>query len=166
MAIRVSCHLRRLRVCRGAAERVVQAVLRELRYVRAEIGLTFVGDTAMRTLNRRYRRRDRPTDVLAFAGQEAWQPPADVPVLGDIVVSVPTAIRQANDAGHSLEHELTLLIVHGMLHLCGYDHERGNAEARRMFRAQRRILDRVMVPTRYFRSPSSMRRQEGYHGVA
>lgn len=150
MAIHVSCRLRRRRVCARAVTHLVRALLARLRQPQAEVGVTFVGDHAMRTLNRRYRKRDRSTDVLAFAGQEAWQPPSGMTVLGDVVVSVPTAARQAMRAGHSLEHELTLLIVHGMLHLCGYDHERSAAEARRMFTAQRRLLAAVTAPRRYF----------------
>lgn len=150
MAISVSCRLRRVRVRGRAVERLVRAVLGRLGYARAEVALTFVGDRAMCALNRRYRGRDRPTDVLAFAGQEAPQPPSAVPVLGDVVVSVPTAARQARAAGQSLEHELTLLVVHGILHLCGYDHERSEREARRMFRKQREILLAMGRPPRYF----------------
>lgn len=152
MPIHVSCRLRRRRVCVRAVTRLVEAILARLRESHAEVGVTFVGDGAMRTLNRQYRKRDRSTDVLAFAGQEAWQPPSVLTVLGDVVVSVPTAARQAVRAGHSLEHELTLLIVHGMLHLCGYDHERSVAEARRMFSAQRRLLAAVAPPRQYFRA--------------
>ncbi len=141
MAIWVSCRLRRVRVVRGAVERLAAEILTRLGYQRADVSVTFIGDRAMRTLNRCYRRRDRPTDVLAFACRDAAQPPSRIPVLGDVVVSVPTAARQAKVAGHTLDRELTLLVVHGILHLCGYDHEHSRHEARRMFRRQRELLD-------------------------
>ena len=68
-------------------------------------------------------------------------PPA---LLGDVVISVPTAARQAAARGYSVEHELTVLLVHGILHLCGYDHERGERAARRMRRKERAILRSLM----------------------
>jgi probable rRNA maturation factor len=85
-----------------------------------EIVLVFVGTKAIRTLNRKYRRKDRPTDVLSFRiGKKG----ADGKFyLGDIVISVPVAAKQARTGGHSLERELEVLVLHGFLHLAGYDH--------------------------------------------
>ena len=85
-----------------------------------EVGLVFVGTKAIQTLNRKYRRKDRPTDVLSFPiGKKG----ADGKFyLGDIVISVPIAAKQARTAGHGLERELEILILHGFLHLAGYDH--------------------------------------------
>ena len=80
----------------------------------------------MRELNRDYRGKDRPTDVLSFSQLEGepMQPEEEEPVaLGDIVISIDTAKRQAAEKGHSLSDELDLLVVHGMLHLLGYDDE-------------------------------------------
>jgi probable rRNA maturation factor len=102
----------------------------------------------MRGLNRRYRGIDRTTDVLSFsmlegeaagvnAGKNEGGPP---PVLGDIVISVPQAGRQAEGLGRPLEDELVFLVVHGLLHIIGYDHERGPAEARKMYAKQRDII--------------------------
>lgn len=83
-----------------------------------EVSVLFCGDTRMRSLNRRYRRRDRPTDVLAFPaeGEKGG-------LLGDIVVSVPYASRQAHRRGEPVSREIDRLLVHGFLHLLGYDHE-------------------------------------------
>lgn len=92
----------------------------------------------MRQLNKRYRKQDKSTDVLAFPIQEGPGPRTDL--LGDVVISLPTAQRQAKESNHSLDRELAVLLVHGVLHLCGYDHERGGAEARRMQRRERAIL--------------------------
>ena len=85
-----------------------------------EVVLVFVGTKAIRTLNRKYRRRDRPTDVLSFPiGKKG----ADGKFyLGDIVISVPDAAKQARKRGHGLEREMEVLAIHGFLHLAGYDH--------------------------------------------
>ena len=86
-----------------------------------EVSVLFCGDRRIRTLNRRDRGRDRATDVLAFPGAS---PPGDSPpLLGDIVVSVPYAERQARRLREPLSRELDRLLLHGFLHLAGYDHE-------------------------------------------
>ncbi|NJK35390.1 MAG: rRNA maturation RNase YbeY [Oscillatoriales cyanobacterium SM2_2_1] len=90
-----------------------------------ELTLKFTDDVEMTVLNRTYRQQDRPTDVLAFAALEA-----DIPLiedsepvyLGDIVIAVPTAARQAADQNHALARELAWLASHGFLHLLGWDH--------------------------------------------
>jgi rRNA maturation RNase YbeY len=104
----------------------------------AELSVTLVSDREMRALNRRWRGRDRPTDVLAFAQRDgAGGAPAGL--LGDVVISVDTARRQAAEAGEPLHREGERLLVHGLLHLLGYDHERSAAEARRMQRRERAL---------------------------
>lgn len=90
--------------------------------------LTLTGDEHLREYNRRYRGLDEPTDVLAFAAREAPKdqrfqaPPGTEHWLGDIVISLPRARRQAREAGHPVNDEVRLLAVHGLLHLLGYDH--------------------------------------------
>jgi probable rRNA maturation factor len=90
--------------------------------------LTLTGDEHLREYNRRYRGIDEPTDVLAFAAQEKpsdqrfQAPPGTEQWLGDIVISLPRARRQAREAGHPINDEVRLLAVHGFLHLLGYDH--------------------------------------------
>ncbi|WP_406677973.1 rRNA maturation RNase YbeY [Moorella sp. ACPs] len=114
----------------------------------AEVGLTLVDDAAIQDLNRTYRGVDAPTDVLSFAleetspGEPAYFDPRVDRLLGDIVVSVPTAVRQAQNYGHSLARELAFLTVHGFLHLLGYDHGTEDAAAR-MEARQEDILTRV-----------------------
>ncbi len=92
-----------------------------------EVGVTFLDDAAIQELNRDYRDKDRPTDVLSFALNEGDEPEiVDAPeeeLLGDILISLETTARQAEEYGHNLERELAYLTVHGMLHLLGYDHE-------------------------------------------
>jgi probable rRNA maturation factor len=92
----------------------------------SELSLMLCDDETIRSLNAQWRGKDSPTDVLSFPQEEALspgqfaQPP---PLLGDVVISFETAARQAAELGHSLEHELRALLVHGLLHLLGYDHE-------------------------------------------
>ena len=126
----------------GLARRIARAALRECGELSCELSLALVDDREMRDLNRSFRGKDRPTDVLAFAQREGEDMPAGAPLglLGDVVLSVPTAERQAAARSIALEGEIATLLVHGILHLLGYDHERSPAEARRMFRRQREVL--------------------------
>lgn len=91
-----------------------------------EVSLVLADDEYIRGLNRQYRDKDCSTDVLSFALNEGEEPlmidgPEEV-LLGDIIISLETATRQAEEYGHSLERELAYLTVHGILHLLGYDH--------------------------------------------
>ncbi|TKB73483.1 MAG: rRNA maturation RNase YbeY [Nitrospira sp.] len=138
MPVRLACSLRRVLVRTGAMRRISDRILRYARVSGSELSLSLVGDRRMRRLNARYRRRDRPTDVLAFASREASQPVTLL--LGDVVISVDTARRQARRAGIPMDRELVTLLIHGVLHLLGYDHERSAPEARRMQRKERAIL--------------------------
>ena len=95
----------------------------------------------MRTLNKRYRKKDRPTDVLAF---ETFQPVFSR-FLGDIVISVDTAERQARNHGHSLEREIAILLVHGMVHLVGYDHEKSDAEYKKMKKIETCVIQQLQI---------------------
>lgn len=94
----------------------------------------FVSDREMRRLNRLYRDKDRPTDVLSFPGGTEL----DGCHLGDVVVSVPTARRQAEQADHSVDRELRVLILHGVLHCLGYDHDADGGEMERVEKRLRR----------------------------
>ena len=92
-----------------------------------EVDITLVDDAAIHELNRTYRGSDRPTDVLSIALDEGEEEPEvdDDEIehlLGDVIISAPTAVRQGEEYGHGLEREMTYLAVHGMLHLLGYDH--------------------------------------------
>ncbi|MFW6197526.1 MAG: rRNA maturation RNase YbeY [Myxococcota bacterium] len=97
----------------------------------AELSILLCDDGVMAELNHQYRHEKGPTDVLAFAMHEGEGPGAGTPLLGDVVVSVDTARRQARDRGHTIREEITTLLAHGILHLLGYDH-RTRAEERRM----------------------------------
>jgi probable rRNA maturation factor len=99
-----------------------------------ELSLVIAVDQVIQELNRTYRGVDEVTDVLAFAlGEEAGDfvlPPDGICHLGEVFISYPQAQRQAGEQGHPLERELALLVIHGVLHLLGYDHEHPEAEQR------------------------------------
>jgi probable rRNA maturation factor len=101
--------------------------------------VALVADERIRALNRDYRGHDKPTDVLAFSSGDADEPNGP-PYLGDIVISVETAERQARRRGSELSRELKVLVLHGFLHLLGYDHETDEGEMRRVeYRLRRRF---------------------------
>jgi probable rRNA maturation factor len=95
---------------------------------RGDLAIALVADSRMRVLNRSYRRKDYPTDVLSFEGDG----------LGDLVIAKGVAARQAREAGHSLQTELRVLALHGLLHLLGYDHE-DRKDNGRMARVEARL---------------------------
>jgi probable rRNA maturation factor len=97
-----------------------------------QVTVMLVGVRAMRGLNRRWRGQDRPTDVLSFSQRKGEGGALHPEVLGDIVICVPVARRQAREAGHCLAAELDRLAVHGLLHLAGHEHEGDPAAARAM----------------------------------
>ena len=102
--------------------------------------IAFVSDRAMRDLNRRFRGRDRTTDVLSFPAEQDEFEKTAAPTLGDVVISVEQAARQAGEHGLEFEEEVAQLILHGLLHLCGYDHETDGGEMNRLeLRLRRRL---------------------------
>jgi probable rRNA maturation factor len=96
----------------------------------AELSILLTGDDQIQNLNRVYRKKNRPTDVLAFAQREGSHAEHAGRLLGDVVVSIPTARRQAEAAGRDLSSELTMLLAHGLLHLLGWDHETARKDRR------------------------------------
>lgn len=122
--------------------------------VTGEVSVSLVSDEEIHELNRTYRGVDRPTDVLSFALREGeddeviWPEDVsemDLEPLGDIVVSVPTALHQAGDYGHSAKREVGFLLTHGFLHLLGYDHQDEASEAE-MMQLSERILQEMGLP--------------------
>jgi probable rRNA maturation factor len=98
----------------------VRRVLKHVDHAVDEVSIAFVDDTAMQALNRKFRAKNKTTDVLTFPGEGTF--------LGDIVISVDQARRQARDERHSLTTEVRYLILHGVLHALGFDHETDNGE--------------------------------------
>jgi probable rRNA maturation factor len=129
---------------RAAAQKVLQA-----EGLQGQATVVLTDDTGTLELNREYLGIDSPTDVLAFSAQEGDEPFAVAPeameYLGDVVISYPRAQAQAARFGHSTQNELQLLVVHGMLHLLGYDHAT-DAEKVRMWDRQESILESLREP--------------------
>ena len=107
---------------------VLKVILDDKGRMGAEVSVVFVDDPEIRNLNKTYRGINRPTDVLAFPMNEGKFAAISPNLLGDIVVSVPTANKQADTNDHSLEREITVLLIHGLLHLLGFDHETDQEE--------------------------------------
>ncbi|MHB1151813.1 MAG: rRNA maturation RNase YbeY [Eubacteriales bacterium] len=105
---------------------------------KAEVSVTLTDDEKIRTLNREYRGKDMPTDVLSFPMEARG-------LLGDIVISLERAAYQAELYGHSFERETAFLTVHSMLHLLGYDHETSDEDQHNMFSRQDDILNRLKI---------------------
>ena len=125
-------------VSRADVVRRVRAMLDALERAHNEVSIVLTGDDQIQKLNRAYRGKNRPTDVLAFALHEGEHSEHAGELLGDVVVSVPTARRQAAAAGRPLGPELTMLLAHGLLHLLGWDHDTP-AKDRRMRRETERL---------------------------
>ena len=133
----------RTKIGEAGVRRVVEEVLKA-EGVRgpAQVSVLLCGEATMRGLNARYRRRDYPTDVLSFAQDEPDRETGGL--LGDVVVCLPVAQRQAKEYGHSTWAEVILLLVHGVLHLLGYDDGRPG-DRQEMLARQEEILGRLGV---------------------
>lgn len=141
--------------------RWAEGMLAALRMPEAELSVVLSDDASIHELNRAYRAIDRPTDVLAFAVREALSagvPEAAIPegVLGDIVISIPTAARQAEEARRGLDEEVAMLLAHGLLHLLGYDH-RDRVEERRMTAMTDALRSTTLRAARQAKEPTKAR---------
>ena len=118
--------------------------------LRGQVTVLLTTDAAIRRLNRRFRGKNKATDVLSFPADAAQ--PAREKIAGDLAISVPTALRQAAEQGHSLSTEIKVLILHGLLHLAGYDHE---ADTGQMARRERLLRARLRLPAGPHRARSA-----------
>ena len=118
-------------------KRIALTVLELVGQSQAELSVALVNNREIRKLNAKYRQKDYPTDVLSFAAANGL--PIDVRLLGDVVISVEKAKEQAKQRGRTLNQETVTLLIHGILHLLGYDHERSAKDARTMGRLEKKI---------------------------
>ncbi len=114
---------------------VAETVGKKLK-IKKELSVVIVGTKKMQSLNNFYRHQDRPTDVLSFEGGDSF--------LGEIVLCLPVAKRQAKEHDFSLKEELAFLLIHGILHLQGYDHEKNKKEEKLMFALQEQLLKSII----------------------
>jgi probable rRNA maturation factor len=146
--IRVDPDYRRLLKVRWLRQVVAVVLAAEEIRPGAKLSLVITNDETVKDLNRKYRGKDKTTDVLSFPLIEEddtfVSPPGAEVHLGEVIISCPQAIRQAEKAGHALEKELALLIVHGVLHVLGYDHQR-SAQRQHMRAREQAILNQISL---------------------
>jgi probable rRNA maturation factor len=131
---------------RKEVARRARVVFRALGLGTAELSIVLTGDARIRELNRDYRQKDKPTDVLAFAMREGELGEVGGELLGDVIVSVETARRQALRERHDVLAEVTMLLTHGILHLLGWDHETA-AKDRKMRAETARLVELAKART-------------------
>ena len=141
-AIQIDSRQKLVKLDRAGLRRDVRKILELLGTGQLELSLVIVDDEGIRTINRDYLRRDRPTNVIAFSLTEGDFGDVNPGVLGDVVVSVETAAREARAARIPVEDAVLYLVLHGILHLAGYDHEgpKGIARARIMSAVQQAVF--------------------------
>ena len=136
-------HRFRAEVDEGDLRRVAAEVLAQEEVAeQTELSLIITDDETVRELNRRFRDVDAPTDVLAFGAEveeHFVSAPESPPYLGDVVISYQRALAQAEELGHAVAEELKLLVIHGILHLLGYDHQE-EADAQKMREKEDQVL--------------------------
>jgi probable rRNA maturation factor len=119
---------------------MAERILSDLGYSESELSILLVDDDEMQRLNREYLFRDRPTNVLAFAMRDGEDRHLNPALLGDVVISMETAQREALQRDVTLDEEMALLLVHGILHLLGYDHEDNSSAAAEMQAKEEEVL--------------------------
>ena len=122
-------------------KKIANGVLALLKQDDAELSVALVGNAEIRKLNARFRKKDYSTDVLSFPAAEGII--SDFRLLGDVVISVDKAKEQARERSRTLDEEIITLLIHGVLHLLGYDHERSAKDARIMTRLEKRTYRRL-----------------------
>lgn len=123
-------------------ERIVAFILQTVGVNDAELSIVFTTDSKIKRLNLLYRKQNRPTDVLAFSMREGKRLKRDSSILGDIVISVDRARKQAKKFNSSFKKEIHLYIIHGLLHLVGYD-DRSSLSKKRMCEKETELLNRL-----------------------
>jgi rRNA maturation RNase YbeY len=124
----------------------VRGILRFQKYEEGEVGLIFVNNRQIRKYNREYRHKDKPTDVLSFPMLEGVGGSLHPQFLGDVMISLERMESDAHLFGKSQHQQLLILLIHGLLHLIGYDHERSPQEARRMRRREKYLFEKLSHP--------------------
>jgi len=122
-------------------KKVALTVLELVERENVELSLALVGNAEMQKLNAKYRRMNHPTDVLSFPMEEKLL--QETRLLGDVIISVEQAAEQARERRRTLDEEMTTLLIHGIVHLLGYDHERSAKDARIMRRLEKKILGQL-----------------------
>jgi rRNA maturation RNase YbeY len=118
----------------------LERVLKDLDCEDGELSILFTDDNRIAQLNTRYLGREGPTNVLAFPMRGGPTPEVESGMLGDVVISIDTARRESTELGEPFENTIDRLMIHGVLHLLAYDHEKSNVEAKRMGEEEKRLI--------------------------
>ncbi|OPX33926.1 MAG: rRNA maturation RNase YbeY [Desulfobacteraceae bacterium 4484_190.2] len=121
-------------------KRKLERVLKDLDCPEKELSILFTDDKRIADLNNRYLGRKGPTNVLAFPMKEGPTSEFESPMLGDVAISVGAALRESEEFGEDLEYTIDRLLIHGLLHLLGYDHEKSDSETERMENEEKKLL--------------------------
>jgi probable rRNA maturation factor len=143
--VRIRNQQKKIRINQKRIKEEVKEILKDLGYQKWEISILLVDDHQIKKLNKKYLRRNRPTDVISFSQIEGESSHINTHLLGDVVISVETAKRQAKGANTTLQDEITFLLIHGILHLLGYDHGGSVREASKMRAKERELLSKIGV---------------------
>jgi len=119
--------------------KAAELILASLRISGYELSVLLLDNKGIRAVNKKYLNRNRPTNVISFSLTEGEFGNINPHVLGDVVISVEKALEQAETRGTSLEEELTFLLIHGILHLVGYDHEKKGSERKKMRKKEKEV---------------------------
>lgn len=134
-----NCQNRR-RIRQAGIRQMARAILNALDCPDSELSILIEDDKGIAGLNQKYLHRKGPTNVIAFPMRDGNSPVMNPDILGDVVISIETAAREGDDAGTGMKRRFAELLIHGILHLFGYDHENNEHEARRMDRKARELL--------------------------
>ena len=141
MKIQIENQQKRIKIDKRRIRSQVNALLKLLNCANMEISITFVDDAAIRQINKQYLARDKTTNVISFPLQEGEFSDINPEILGDIVISVDTANRDAAKGNLSFDEEILFLIIHGLLHLIGYNHENTpTADVRKMKKKEKELF--------------------------
>jgi probable rRNA maturation factor len=160
MEVQIEDMQQQIPIDHGWVERMVKWTFHALGNPEGEVSIAFVDDSRMADLNQHYRKRQGSTDVLAFPMAEGEFGHITPGMWGDIVISVQCALEQSQERGNSLTEELGVLLIHGVLHLMGYDHEGvPQEEAKRMRALEAQLFNRAFGNTGIFRGEQAVAAQ-------
>jgi probable rRNA maturation factor len=145
MTIRVHNRQRTVAIHTAVVKKCLRQITTYLGCTDRELSVVFGSDRLLQELNRTYRHKDYPTNVLAFPQSPTYEGEPTTTILGDVIVSLPTAAREARDLQQSLEERVVYLLLHGILHLLGHDHEGSAAQRRHMEALERQVLTHLQA---------------------
>jgi probable rRNA maturation factor len=144
MKIQIDNNQNRIKIDKRKIRSATIILLKHLDCTDKEISLSFVNDETIKQLSKQYLNKDKPTNVLSFSLQEGEFGSINPHILGDIVISVDTAKTDASKSAHTFEQEINLLILHGLLHLLGYNHENTTEEETKKMQKKEKDLFRLL----------------------